>query len=223
MHTHYLIDYFVFQGVPQESVLLILMLPIVATLIALFRQVLGIKAFGIYTPSVVTFAFLAMGGEAGFKGIKYGVAIFISVILVGMGSRYILKKLRLLYLPRVAIILSVVAFSMLLILVIGGSMQRTGLASIPIFPLLIMITIVEKFVAAQLEKGNKTAFILAAETLGISLIGYFIISWEVLTITILTYPWIVLLTIPLNIFLGKWTGLRLSEYWRFKDILKKTQ
>ncbi len=221
MHTHYLIDYFVFQGVPQESILLILMLPIVATLIAFFRQVFGIKAFGMYTPSIITFAFLAMGGEAGFKGIKYGIVIFISVIIVGMISRYVLKKFRLLYLPRVAIILSVVAFSILAILVAGGSMQRTGLASIPIFPLLIMITIVEKFVAAQLEKGNKTALILAVETLGVSLIGYFVISWEVLAIAILKYPWIVLLTIPFNIFLGKWTGLRLSEYWRFRDILKK--
>jgi hypothetical protein len=162
-----------------------------------------------------------MGGEAGFKGIKYGVAIFISIILVGMGSRYVLKNLRLLYLPRVAIILSMVAFAILAILVLGGSMQRTGLAAIPIFPLLIMIIIVEKFVAAQLEKGNKTAFILATETLAISLVGYFILSWDLLIMTILTYPWIVLLTIPFNIFLGKWTGLRLSEYWRFRDILKK--
>jgi len=221
MHTHYLIDYFVLQGVPQESVLLILMLPIVATLISFFRQVFGIKAFGIYTPLIITFAFLAMGGEAGVKGIKYGVAIFICVILVGMGTRYILKKFRLLYLPRVAIILSIVAFSILTVLVMGGSMQRTGLAAIPILPLLIMITIVEKFVAAQLEKGNKTAFILASETLIISLVGYFIISWEVLIVAILKYPWAVLLTIPFNIFLGKWTGLRVSEYWRFRDILKK--
>ncbi|MDD3498530.1 MAG: 7TM domain-containing protein [Candidatus Moranbacteria bacterium] len=223
MHTHYLIDYFVFQGVPQESVLLILMLPIVATLIAFFRQIFGIKAFGIYTPSIITFAFLAMEGEVGFKGIKYGVAIFISVILVGMATRYVLKKLRLLYLPRVAIILIVVAFSILAILVLGGSMQRTGLAAIPIFPLLIMIIIVEKFIAAQLEKGTKTAFILAIETLVISLVGYFIVSWEILSIFILKYPWAVLLTIPFNIFLGKWTGLRLSEYWRFREILKKMQ
>jgi len=37
----------------------------------------------------------------------------------------------------------------------------------------------------------------------------------------LEYPWVVLFTIPFNIFLGKWTGLRFSEYWRFRDVLKK--
>ncbi|MFZ2154453.1 MAG: 7TM domain-containing protein [Candidatus Moraniibacteriota bacterium] len=221
MHTNNLIDYFVSQGVPQESILLILMLPVVATLVAFFRQVVGIKAFGIYTPSIITFAFYAIAQEAGAKGIKYGIAIFISVILAGMGTRYILKKLRMLYLPRVAITLSVVAFVILSILVVGGYFQRTGLAAVSIFPLLIMITIVEKFVAAQIEKGSKTAFILAIETLFISLVTYAIISSRFLTIVILEYPWVVLLTVPFNIFLGKWTGLRMTEYWRFRDVLKK--
>lgn len=221
MHTSNLVSYFVAQGVPQESILLILMLPIVATLIAFFRQVVGIKAFGIYTPSIITFAFLAIAEEAGSKGVKYGIAIFVSVILAGMGTRYVLKKLRMLYLPRVAITLSVVAFVILSILVVGGSYQRTGLASVSIFPLLIMITIVEKFVAAQIEKGNKTAFILATETLFMSLVVYAIVSSRFLTVMILDYPWIVLFTIPFNIFLGKWTGLRLTEYWRFRDVLKK--
>jgi len=80
---------------------------------------------------------------------------------------------------------------------------------------------VEKFVAAQIEKGNKTAFILASETLFMSLVVYAIISSRFLISLVLEYPWIVLLTIPLNIFLGKWTGLRITEYWRFRDVLKK--
>jgi hypothetical protein len=209
-----IIQFFVSEGVPRETVELLLMLPIIATFIAFLRQIVGIKAFGIYTPSIVIFAFLA-------TGIKYGIAIFISVIVVGMLTRYLLKKLRILYLPRVAITVTIVALVILAILVFGGSQQRTGLAAVSIFPLLIMITIVEKFVAAQIEKGNRTAMILALETLIISLLGYFLVKWPLLGKTIVTYPWIILLTIPINIFLGKWTGLRLSEYFRFREIIKK--
>ena len=218
MSTHYLIEYFVSQGVPLETVKLILMLPIIATLVAFIRQVIGIKSFGIYTPSLVTFAFLAMGSS----GAKYGIAIFISVIFVGMITRFILKKFRLLYLPRVAINLSVVAFFILFLLMIGGKYHRTGLASVSIFPILIMITIVEKFVATQIKKGSKTAIILAIETLGISLLGFYLVSWKTLETTIMTYPWLVIIVIIANIPLGKWTGLRLNEYWRFKEILKKS-
>lgn len=210
-----IIKFFLSQGVPFETVILILMLPIIATFIAFLRQVAGIKAFGIYTPLIVTFAFLAT------NGLKYGIAIFVIVILVGMAMRFILKPFRLLYLPRVAIMLTVVAIFILGVLTIGGEFRRTGLAAVSIFPILIMITIVEKFVAVQIEKGNKTAIILAVETLIISVSGFFIASSKSLIDLLIAYPWVILFTIPVNIFLGKWTGLRISEYFRFRKIMKK--
>jgi hypothetical protein len=209
-----LIQYFIREGVPLGTVVLLLVLPIVVTLIAFFRQVIGIKAFGIYTPAIVTFAFLAT------PQLRYGVVVFVSVILVGMLMRFALKSLRILYLPRVAITLSIIAFAILFLLGLGGSMQRTGLASVSIFPILIMITIVEKFVATQIEKGNRTAIILAVETLIISLVGYYLASWPLLVKGLIAYPWAVLFTIPINIFLGKWDGLRLIEYFRFREVLK---
>lgn len=216
MHYHPLVAFFIEQGVPEQTVLLLLMLPLVATLVAFFRQVIGIKAFGIYTPSIITFALLAFDPN----GIKYGIAIFVSVILVGMVTRLALKRFRLLYLPRVAITLSIVSLAILIILVIGGIYKRTGLASVSIFPLLIMITLAEKFIATQIEKGSRTAFILAVETLVISVIGYFLVSWDALTNLILTYPWLVLFTFVINFSLGKWTGLRITEYLRFRKIAR---
>lgn len=216
MHYHPLIGFFVEQGVPLQTVTLLLMLPIIATLVAFFRQVIGIKAFGIYTPSLITFALLAFDPN----GLKYGIAIFIAVILVGMVTRYALKYFRLLYLPRVAITLSIVALSILGILVVGGAFHRTGLASVSIFPLLIMITLTEKFIATQIEKGSRVASILAIETLLISIIGYFLVSSTVLTTLLLQYPWIILLSFVVNFSLGKWTGLRLTEYYRFRKILR---
>jgi len=213
MNSSSLVNYFISQGVPYDTVLLLLMLPLIITLIAFLRQVVGIRAFGIYTPSIVMFAFWAIG-------IKYGIAIFVSVIFFGTLARFLLKRLRILYLPRVAITLSVVALSILAILVIGGYFRRKGLATVSIFPLLIMVTIVEKFVATQIEKDGKTAFFLAMETLVISVGGYFILRWELLIHFIAAYPWIILFTFPINIILGKWTNFRLTEYLRFREITK---
>ncbi|MDO8529076.1 MAG: 7TM domain-containing protein [bacterium] len=209
-----IVNYFANQGVPLETVKLLLMFPIIATMIAFLRQVIGIKAFGIYTPSIIIFAFFA-------TGIKYGAALFASVILVGMVVRFLLKRFKILYLPRVAITLSIVALAMLFFLTFGGSLQRTGLASVSIFPLLIMITLVEKFIAAQIEKGNRTAFLLALETLVISIFGYYLLKWQFLVRTVMAFPWAILLIIPINIMLGKWTGLRISEYFRFREVFKK--
>ncbi len=212
---HPFIAFVVEQGVPQDTAVLLLMFPIIATLMAFFRQVIGIKAFGIYTPSIITFAFLAFGP----KGVKYGVVIFLAMVLSGMVSRLVLRRFRLLYLPRVAIMLTFVSLAILAVLAVGGSLHRTGLAAVSIFPLLIMITLVEKFVAAQMEKGDRTAVLLALETLLLSLIGYAVAASSTLGNWLIHYPWLVLLTLPINFWLGKWTGLRFSEYLRFRKLL----
>ena len=210
-----IVNFFLQEGVPFDTVVLIFMLPIIATFIAFLRQVVGIKAFGIYTPLIITFAFLAT------NGLRYGIVIFIAVIVIGMLMRFVLKPFRLLYLPRVAIMLSVVAVAILCMLVFGGNLRRTGLASVSIFPILIMITLVEKFVSVQIEKGNKTAVLLAFETMVISIIGYYLASWPALIRLLIAHPWVIILTLPINIFLGKWTGLRITEYFRFRGVIKK--
>ncbi len=216
------VEFAVSQGVPLGTVTLILMLPIVVMIIAFFRQVVGIKAFGIYTPALIIFAFLAIKAESGsfWGGIRYGTAIFGTVIAVGTITRILLRQFRLLYLPRVAIVISIVSLSTLLMLIFGGMTQRTGLASVSIFPILIMITLVEKFVAVQIDKGKKTAIYLSIETLFISMIGYSIASWSLLIVYLQEYPWLVFVAIFINVLLGKWTGLRLSEFIRFKKIIK---
>lgn len=219
MQYHPFINFIVEQGVPLQTVALLLMLPIVVTMVAFFRQVVGVKAFGIYTPSIITFALLAFDPN----GIKYGIAIFVSVIVVGTLSRLLMKKFRLLYLPRVAMTVSIVSLAILGVLLLGGMYRRTGLASVSIFPLLIMITLAEKFIATQIEKGSRIALILAVETLVISVVGYYLISWDALIALVLHYPWIILFTFVINFSLGKWTGLRLTELLRFRKIIHHLQ
>jgi len=216
VNVHIIIQQFANSGVPMESIILLLLFPLIATFVALLRNTVGIKTFGIYTPTIITFAFYQMG-------LKYGIAVFLIVIIVGMATRFSLKQFRLLPLPRTAINLTVVTLAVLLSLVFGGSLQRTGFAATAIFPLLIIISLGEKFVAVQIEKDSKQALILAAETLIVAIGGYFILSWEALHIFIGQYPWVILLVIPFNFALGKWTGLRVREYHRFRDVIKKIQ
>jgi hypothetical protein len=223
-----LINYLLEQGVSIDTIILLLLFPVVVTIVVILRQFVGIKAFGIYTPSIITLAFVFIARERWFD-IKYAITIYVIVLFVGMMMRYVLKKFRLLYLPRVAINLSVVSFSVLVTLAIAGYFARTGFAAAPIFPILVIITLVEKFVTVQIEKGNRTAIILAIETLFIALIGYTILSpttpvGEYIINFTLIHPIIVLTAIPLiNLFMGKWTGLRLMEYMRFKEVIKKIQ
>lgn len=201
------------NNVPQETIVLLLMLPIIATFIVATRQIIGIKAFGIYTPLIITFAFFD-------TGLKYGLAVFITILVVGTLARYLVSRFSLLYLPRMGIVLTVTAMTILALLLEGSMSKRTVFINSSIFAILIMITLTEKFIAAQIEKGLKTAIVLSVETMIISIVGYYILQWPWLQSFVFTYPSIILLTLIINIFLGRWRGLRLMEYFRFKELLK---
>jgi hypothetical protein len=212
----YLVTFILNQNVDIDTVYLLLALPFVATLIASFRQIIGIRSFGIYAPLVLTFAFWA-------TDIKYGLAIFMIVFLTGTAVRYALKRQRLLYMPRMAIVLTVISMAILLLMTVGGHYKRYGFSSTSILPILVMITLIEKFISAQVEKGWRAASLLSMETLFISIVCYLIIVWDVFRNFVLEYPYYVLVLLVVNFLLGKWTGLRLSEYLRFKDVINNVE
>lgn len=208
-----LISYIIQKGVPQETLVLILMLPIIATVIAFVRQIIGWKAFGIYTPLITAFALWAIG-------LKFGLLIFAIVLTIGMLIRILVKRLRLLYLPRIALVLTGVALCLILFFLIIALIGADGILHSSIFPILIIISLLEEFIGAQTKKGLRTAIIFSLETIFLSIICYYLITWTWFGNILLKYPWIILGTILVNIFIGKWTGLRLSEYFRFRHVIK---
>jgi hypothetical protein len=217
LNTSFIIQYMINNGVPRETIILLLMLPIIATIIAFARQIIGIKGFGIYTPLIISFAFLA-------TGLKYGLAFFIAIISAGTVARFLARRFRLLYLPRMALVLTAVAIAILLLFGVGAFYQKKGLIAASVFAILIMITLVEKFIAAQIERGTTKAIILTVETLILSVVCYWTISWSWLQGAVILYPlWIVAGSAVINVFLGKWTGLRLSEYFRFREVIKNVE
>ena len=206
------VNYMVNKGVSLNTIFLILMLPIIATIMAFARQIIGIKAFGIYIPSIIALSFVAIG-------LKYGLIIFLVIIFTGTLARVIARKLKVLYLPRMAIVLTIVSLCIFLLFFIGTVFEQTGLISVSIFPILIMTFMTEKFIAAQVEQGTKNAIILSVETLILSILCYFVANWKDLQILILGYPELILLTILINILIGRWTGLRILEYFRFRKLI----
>lgn len=207
------ISFLVNQGVPINSLILVLMLPLIATILAFARQVVGIKAFGLVTPTITALSFLVMGLTA-------GLTVFIAVLLAGTFTRIVLRRLRLLYLPRMALVLSSISLAILVLLGVGLASDSIRPISFSIFPSLILIILAEEFIALQFKAGFRTALTTTFWTLGLSVASYYIVSWELLRTLILSYPEIILLTIPINLGLGRWSGLRLTEYFRFRHLIR---
>lgn len=209
------VNYLVNSGVPIHNVYMILILPIIATLIAIARQVVGIKTFGIYTPTIITLAFLS-------TGLVYGLILFSIIVIIGTLVRVLGKRLRFLYIPRIAVLLSIVSLSILLTYIIGMSLGNKHLIDISILPILLLIVLIENFVAAQMEKGSKEAVMLTLHTLGLSIVCYLLVNWYLFKDILIVYPEIIFLSILINVLLGRWTGLRILEYYRFNKLFSET-
>lgn len=207
------LNFLVNRGVPINNIILLLMLPVIATILAFTRQVIGIKAFGLITPAMTTLAFLVMG-------LRYGLAVFLVVLLSGTVTRILVRRLRLLYLPRMALVLTSASLATLVLLGLGVAADRTAILSFSIFPILILIILAEEFIAVQFKRGGRVALTTTAWTLVLAITCYYIISWELFRTLLLSYPEIILLAIPLNILLGRWQGLRLVEYIRFRELMR---
>lgn len=207
------------NGLAANIVVLMILFPVVTTIIAASRHVVGLKGFGIYTPAVLSIAFLS-------TGIASGVIIFIAVLFSAIISRKAVKKLRLPYLPRTAMLLLGVSLISLMILV-GASMTAApkvfSILSVSIFPLLIIILLTENFIESQLFSSQKEAWRLTSETLVIAIVCSTFISLESVQQFVILQPELTFLIMAfLNLLMGKYTGLRLLEYIRFKTILEKS-
>jgi hypothetical protein len=210
-----LVNYLLSQGVSAQAVILLLLLPLIATIFSFLKQVVGITTFGLYTPSIIALSFLALGWWV-------GILFLLFILIMGHLTRTAMKHWRLLYIPKVAIILTVVSLTLLCLVAIGTAAGLT-FSRDTIFILLIMSTLSENFLNLKTEEGWRAAMIGILETILGSLFCVFIIQFQTLQAVILAFPELIFLTILINIALGRWTGLRLLEYVRFREVFKHLQ
>jgi len=212
----YFVNYMVEKGVPTNSILLILMLPVIVTIVAFLKQVVGLTTMGVYTPSIIALSLVALG-------LQFGLLIFVVILAFGTMTRTFLRRYRLLYIPRMAIVLTIVSLTILFVMLLGAYFNISQLVSISVFPMLIMSTMVEKFVNVQGERGFRQALVMISATLFVSIICYLVVEWSFLKTILFGHPEIIFLFLMVNVFLGRWTGLRLLEYVRFREIFRYTE
>lgn len=220
----YFVNYLVESGIPDNTIVLILMLPIIATVVVFMRQVVGMNTFGMYTPVIICLTFLILG-------LKFGMLTFVTALIVGMGTRYALKKVHLLFMPKLAIVMIMVTLAFFALLITGTVFKLfdSQFFSLAVFPMLILGSITEKFTSIQSEAGFWKTLWLTLQTLIISILAYFMVGgqidlgfwtfqWDFLRNFMRHYPESILIFLLINIGFGRWTGLRLVEYIRFGEI-----
>lgn len=197
----------IYFGVPPNTIVLLLLLPLIAALIAAARHFLGIAGFGIFTPAMISVAFLA-------TGITPGLFIFLVTLLMATLSRMALKKIKVHYLPRMAILLWAICLGLFFVIF--------NFPKVSIFPILFMVLLVENFIEVQIGRSGREAIALTVETLLIALACYFLLNWSFLQAFVLLNPEAsVIGVLAFNLLVGRYTGFRFLEYHRFRSAFKR--
>lgn len=195
----------------QSVFQVLLLLPVGALAIAMLRQLVGIQSFGTFMPVLIALAFRE-------TQLVLGIVLFVGIVTVGLLLRSYFNTLHLTLVPRLSAVLSIVTLIMLAI-AIGGALGgvRLGL-SLSLFPIVILTMTIESMSLIWDEYGPQEAIVRAVGSLVAAIVGYLVISIDIVQHLVFIFPELLLVVIAFSILLGRYNGFTAQEFVRFRMI-----
>jgi hypothetical protein len=198
----------------QKLAELLLLLPAAALIVCLFRNVIGVQTFGTFAPALVGLAFRELHSLP-------GVGVFVAVLLVGWLLRRVLNRFHLLQVPRTALLLTLVVSVVLTLVVLAHRGHLTVSHYVGLFPMVILTGMIERFWTLEEEDGTGASFRTLVSTIGIAGCISLAVSVPAVSRQMLGYPETLGLLMAAFLLLGRYTGFRLSELYRFREFLRR--
>ncbi|MEM9259978.1 MAG: 7TM domain-containing protein, partial [Bacteroidota bacterium] len=199
-------------NLPLSLLKLVLLLPLCVLIVALFKNVVGLKTFGVFLPAIIAMAM----ADVGFT---YGIIIYCLLIAIVGLLHHPLERWGLLYTPRMVALLIAMVSTLLLLTYTGISTSNKVLSAMVFFPIIVLTIAAERFARTIVEDGYQEAIQLQLQTLVVTFCCYLIFTADFLTGYFLTFPETYAILIAVVLLLGRWIGLRITEYRRFNWIL----
>jgi hypothetical protein len=199
----------------QRTFRILILVPIGALMICLLRNIVGFPTFGVFLPVLMALAFRN-------TGLAYGLGIFWGVVLIGYVVRRRIDKLRLLLVPRLSVILTLVIICITLFALVGNKLGLREFMAVGLLPFVILTMTIERFFVIVEEVGAREALLTAAGSAGVAVITYGILELEPLQLTFFVYPELLFAVAAVQVLLGRYTGYRLLELLRFRKFWRSS-
>ncbi|MCC6221430.1 MAG: inactive transglutaminase family protein [Deltaproteobacteria bacterium] len=188
---------------------ILVMIPLGALVIVVIRNMVGLVTFGTFMPVLIALAFRE-------TELLWGIALFVLVVSLGLAIRFYLEHLKLLLVPRLAAVLSVVILLMIVLSIITHRLELDRGLSIALFPMVIITMTIERMSIIWEEQGGRKALTNGVGSLIAASLCYLVMSYELLEHIFFVFPELLLVVLAINILVGRYTGYRLFELFRFK-------
>jgi hypothetical protein len=191
----------------------ILLLPLCALLIGIFRNVIGLKTIGVFLPALIAITLDSVG-------FFFGLAAFLAVMVVVAMLHFPLERWGILQTPKILIMLLGVVLCLVGMSSLGQMLGNSSLQSMLFFPIIILTIAAEKFAKTLAEEGVQDAVKLQLQTVLLVLICYCAYQADFTISFFLSFPEMYLFIIGVLLALGRWIGLRFTELFRFHFLAK---
>jgi hypothetical protein len=195
----------------QETYKILLTLPVGAFIILLLRNFIGLKTFGTFMPVLIALAFRE-------THVVWGVVLFTLIVSAGLLVRFYLDQLRLLLVPRLSAILTVVILLMVLISILCNNLGLESGLSVALFPMVILTMTIERMCITWDERGAYDAIKSGVGSLIAATLAYWAMSYPPLQYIIFAFPELLLAQLSLILWLGQYRGYRFFELFRFNAL-----
>jgi hypothetical protein len=192
----------------------LLLLPVAALIICLYRNVIGVNSFGTFAPALVGLAFRELESLP-------GILVFVSIVLIGWGMRRVLDRYHLLQVPRSAFLLSLVVILLLTTILLANFREMEFTHYFSLFPMVILTGMIERFWTLETEDGTPSSFKTLLGTMLIAATISLVVSLRAVVEHMFRYPETLGLIMAGQLLIGRYTGYRVSELFRFRDFVQQ--
>lgn len=194
----------------QHALRILLLVPLGALAMCVLRNIVGLRTFGMFMPVLIALAFTG-------TGLLWGTVFLLLIIGFALVSRLWIQRLYLLLAARIAFTLTLVILLMVGLFIAGARLDMpTG--GVGAFPFVIMTMIVERISVGLEEEGLGNTLRRLGATLASIYLTYAVIHAQVLQTLFLIYPELLLVILGLLVAVGRYTGYRLVELVRFREL-----
>lgn len=195
----------------QHTYQILLTIPIGAFIILLLRNFVGLVTFGTFMPVLIALAFRE-------THIVWGIFLFVTIVFFGLLVRFYLDHLRLLLVPRLAVILTVVILLMVIISIFCVQLGLENGLSVALFPMVILTMTIERMCIAWDERGAFEAIKSGVGSLIAAVVAYEVMRQLEVEYLFFAFPELLFVLIALILLAGQYRGYRLFELMRFKSL-----
>ena len=195
----------------QVAYKILLTVPVGAFIILILRNYIGLSTFGTFMPVLIALAFRE-------THVIWGLVLFTFIVSVGLLVRFYLDHLRLLLVPRLAAILTVVILLMIFISVMTQSLGLGSGLSVALFPMVILTMTIERMCVTWDERGPSEAIKSGSGSMLAAVITYWVINYPPLEYLLFAFPELLLVVLALILWFGQYRGFRLTELLRFRSL-----